>query len=417
VTSLETMTPFRLLLLSVLALPSVSGPSAVDSPPRDEPRYVHHGAISPAGPGLFRLRGEYEITREVNGSPVKGKGLTFVIPVPLDYREQVPLTYLLAVDPPAVVRSMNTREDRPGNWVVEVALAPFDATARVRLKWSSLVLVAPRSFSDVPPQASIPPEWPEEARPWLASTTCVQATDPRIQQVARAIRGDGQDVPQIIHSTLTRLREIYNHQRDRAKSLDAVQALEHTGSCTSSANLTAALLRANGIPARILSGYPTWFGPLQTHYMVEAWMPGYGWYPLESTLLRAPWDPYQQINVSIVPTDYEDERSNSRPGGAPGVPYLSLTEWSGDVHGYRVLGMISREYNCDHAAELVRRFAESSASDAWGRATNEAHSQWAAWLASRPVPTSKGRLSNHASSETFAAADSPTAVLHALGHK
>jgi len=405
------------LWVSVLALPSVSGSSAVDLPPRDESRYVHHGAIPPAGPGLFQLRGEYEITREVNDSPVKGKGLTLVIPVPLDYREQVPLTYRLAVDPPAVVRSMKTREDRPGNWVVEVALAPFDATARVRLKWSSVVLVAPRSFSDVPPQASIPPEWPEEARPWLASTTCVEAADPRIQQVARALRGNSRDVPQIIQSTLTRLREIYDHQRSMGTSLDAVQALEHTGSCTSCANLTAALLRANGIPARILSGYPTWFGPLQTHYMVEAWMPGYGWYPLESTLLRAPWDPHQQINVSIVPTDYEDERSNSRPGGAPGVPYLSLTEWSGEVDGYRVLGTIWRENNCDHEAALVRRFTESSGSDAWTRAIREARSRWTAWIASRPVPTSKGRLSNQVSSETFAAADSPTAVLHALGHK
>src|SRR5262249_38299968 len=275
------------LLVSV-PVPRVPGTSTVDSLSRDEDRSVHHDTIPPAGPGLFRLRGEYEITREVNARPPTRDGLTLVIPVPLDYREQVPLTYLLAVDPPVAVRSMNTREDRPGDWVVEVALAPFDTTARVRLEWSSLVLVGPRSFGDVPRHASIPPEWPEEARPWIASTSCVQATDPRIQDVARELRGDGRDVPQIIQSTLSRLHEIYNHQRGMATSLDAVQALEHTGSCTSCANLTAALLRANGIPARILSGYPTWFGPLQTHYMVEAWMPGYGWSPPQATRRRAP---------------------------------------------------------------------------------------------------------------------------------
>jgi transglutaminase-like putative cysteine protease len=405
------------LLVSDLPVPSVPGTSAVDSLSLDDHRSAQHDTIPPAGPGLFRLHGEYEITREVNSSPSLGEGLTLIIPVPLDYREQVPLTYLLAVDPPVAVRSMNTREDRPGNWVVQVVLAPFDSPGRVHLEWSSLVLVAPRSFGDVPRHASIPREWPAEARPWLASTSCVQAADPRIQQVARSLRGDGRDVPQIIQSTLTRLREIYDHQRGVGTSLDAVQALEHTGSCTSCANLAAALLRANGIPARILAGYPTWFGPLQTHYMVEAWMPGYGWYPLESTLLRAPWDPYQQVNVSIVPTDYENERSNSRPGGAPGVPYLSLTEASGDVQGYRVLGTIRREYNCDHQAELVRRFTESSPSGAWTRAIREARSRWARWIASRPAPMTKGRLSTQVSSEHFDAVDSPTGVLHALPHK
>ena len=42
--------------------------------------------------------------------------------------------------------------------------------------------------------------------------------------------------------------------------LDAVQALDRQGSCTSCANLVAALLRGNGIPARILAGYPTYLG-------------------------------------------------------------------------------------------------------------------------------------------------------------
>jgi hypothetical protein len=151
--------------------------------------------------------------------------------------------------------------------------------------------------------------------------------------------------------------------------------------------------------------------------MVEAWIPEYGWYPLESTLLRAPWDPYQQINVSIVPTDYENERSNSRPCGVAGVPYLSLTETGGDVPGYRVLGTIWRENNCDHEAALVRRFIESSPSNAWERAIREASSRWAAWIASRPEPGSKGRLSTKGSSESFDAADSPTAVLRAIRHK
>ena len=81
---------------------------------------------------------------------------------------------------------------------------------------------------------------------------------------------------------LARMRLIYRNASGRVDALTATEALTKRGSCTSCANLGAALLRAQGIPARIVAGYPTWCGALQTHYVVEYWLPQGGWRLLES---------------------------------------------------------------------------------------------------------------------------------------
>ena len=62
---------------------------------------------------------------------------------------------------------------------------------------------------------------------------------------------------------------------------------------------------------------------MQTNYIVEAYVPEYGWYPIESTMGRSPWPNFQQALVAIVPSRYEDQ---AKAGARVGVPYLSLTE-------------------------------------------------------------------------------------------
>ena len=112
---------------------------------------------------------------------------------------------------------------------------------------------------------------------------------------------------------LAKLHDVKAKQKGESKDLGALPALEKAGSCTSNANLCAALFRAAGVPARIVSGYAVWGGPHQTHYIVEAWLPGSGWVPFESTHVRARWPWSQQANVSIVRPEDED-RSGLREG-------------------------------------------------------------------------------------------------------
>jgi len=358
----------------------------ISAEPIDAAIAVSQPTAGQSKPGLFEVRGAYKVTATAQ-SPKP----TFLLPMPLAYREQVPLTYELSSEPPGKLTSVRVYADRPGNYVAEVVLSPMNSGDTLGFEWTSVVLVGPRSFEDLPKYAPLPKDWPAESRPWLKSTRCVQADHERIQKVAEEIRADSNDVMQIIGKTLEQTKSIYSDQKDRCTELDAVSALDKQGSCTSSANLVAALLRANHIPARILAGYPAWSGPLQTHYIVEAYVPDYGWYPIESTMLQAPWPPSQQIEVSIIPPEYED-RSQPRNSAAGGVPYLSLTENPGFDNSFIALGAADASRNCDHVAKSLRPFPEDSPATEWELAIDRAKARWTAWLESSPVLDSGHRL-------------------------
>jgi transglutaminase-like putative cysteine protease len=343
--------------------------------------------VKDAAPGLFEARGAYKIQAHRKSDKVM-----MLIPLPLCYREQAPLTYDLFTDPPEKLARARVFRDKLDNYVAEVSLYELNPGDAVRLTWSSIVLCGPASFDDAPKTAPLSKEWPKEARPWLASTRCVQATHERIKKAAAEIRGESSDVMEIIRATLKRTGEIFAKQTGHCTDLDAVQALDRKGSCTSNANLVAALLRANGIPARILAGYPTWTGrPLQTHYIVEAYVPVYGWYPIESTVLKAPWPRWKQIEVSIIPPEYED-RSQGRPFAAAGVPYLSLTEYPDHDGSFMSTGALIEEQSCDHEAKLVRPFAKDSPESEWKLAMKRAKSHWEKWLSSSPVMNGQRHL-------------------------
>lgn len=173
----------------------------------------------------------------------------------------------------------------------------------------------------------------------------------------------------------------------------------------------AALLRANGVPARVLAGYPTWSGPLQTHYIVEAYVPAYGWYAVESTMLQAPWPPEKQVEVAIVPPGYED-RAGVRYTAMAGVTYLSLTESPGLDGSLRVCGTIDAGKNCDHVAASFRRFGRASPAD-WRAALEVARARWTAWLASKPTPGARGRLATPLG-ESALDAETPAALARPL---
>lgn len=208
-----------------------------------------------------------------------------------------------------------------------------------------------------------------------------------MRALAAEVRGDGADVMAVILRTLLRAKEVFARAEGRVTELTAVQALDHQGSCTSCANLVAALLRGAGVPARVLAGYPLWSGPLQTHYIVEAFVPAYGWYPVESTLGRAPWPNHQQVNVSIVPVEHESRAlAGARICAGGAVPYMTLTEYD---RGSPVVCEGTLKPWCDHQARLVRDLEGDAA--AWRKAQEWARRRWNGWL-DRDLEVADGAL-------------------------
>jgi len=182
---------------------------------------------------------------------------------------------------------------------------------------------------------------------------------------------------EIISHVEDEARRIFRSAKGRVKHLTATEALDHQGSCTSCGNLVAALLRSSDVPARVLAGYPSWSGPLQTHYIVEAWVPGFGWYPIESTMLRSPWANCHQVNVSIVPIEYESEKlAGRRTSVAGGVPYLSLTEQTG--RPMIKVGNIPGAKHCDHVSLLSSEL--KAGPEQWEELIAQSNSRWAKWL-------------------------------------
>jgi hypothetical protein len=357
------------------------------------------------GPGLLEITGAMELKQKPSlvsrmaeklGLAAKKaddeqvKNANVLIPLPLAYRQQVPVTYELAVDPPEAATRITIYQDTPHNYVAKVSVALSSKRDKVDIKFRSLVLVGPSSFSDVPDRVEIPDQWPEECQPWLTSTWCVNSQNEKIQALSKEIRVDADDVMTIIAGVQKRASTIFVNAQGWAMDLTAVSALTGRGSCTSNANLVAALLRACNIPARIIAGYPSWTGPLQTHYIVEAYVPQFGWYPIESSLLKSPWPNEYQVNVAIIPPKYESrELAGGRPQVASGVPYLSLTEMPDAPSGIIVNLTLDPARRCDHECKMVRKFPTDDGQ--WESVLDAANSRWQKWLASEPQ-SSEGQL-------------------------
>jgi len=358
------------------------------------------------GPGLLEVTGAMQLTHQPStvsriaatlgvaaGTPGNKQEETVdvLLPLPLAYRPQVPVTYELAVDPPEAASGVTVYQDTPHNHVAKVSVALSNIRNKVDITFRSLVLVGPSSFGEVPNEAKIPDQWPEECQPWLEPTWCVDSQNEKIQALSTAIRGDTDDVMTILALIQERAGTIFLNAQRQAKDLTAVEALEGRGSCTSCANLVAALLRASNIPARVVAGYPSWTGPLQTHCIVEAYVPKFGWYPIESTMCKSPWPNEYQVNVAIVPPTYESEQlAGSRPQAAPGVPYLSLTEIPDCPRNIFCLGTIDRERSYDHQCKMVRKFPVDDGQ--WESALDMAESRWKEWLTSEAKPSDGGRM-------------------------
>jgi Transglutaminase-like superfamily len=346
-----------------------------------------------AEPGLFEIVSAIRLTPNrlpltslsgmmdsIRGAPIPPQ--TVLMPLPLSYRDQVPIGFHLTVDPPGAVQSAEIYQDRRMNYVLKLIVEDLRKLQQVDITFTSTILVGPSAFDDVPTAAPLPDAWPEEAQPWLSATWCADSENDRIQSLAAEIRAESDNVREIISHVEKKSGQIFRSAEGQVWNLTAVEALDKRGSCTSCANLVAALLRATGVPARILSGYPSWSGPLQTHYIVEAYVPGYGWYPIEATMSQSPWPNIQQVNVAIIPPEYEaQEKAGMRSGIAGGVPYLSLTEMPENSDVVVAQGMVDSERDCDHECRMIRSL--TGAPDEWEQALAWARPRWQEWLAAK----------------------------------
>jgi len=328
------------------------------------------------GPGLYRAEG-----RTIVLSSAKDASVRVLIPVPILWRDQVPIDFRAWTEPAGHVEKVALRRTKLGFHYACVTLSKLPRGNSVRFFWAGHVLVLPHQPSPVPAGVELPlTDVPDDVKPWLAGTWCCDTDDPALIKVAEEVRKAGNTADVVVPATLHRMRAIYGASKGRVKNLTASEALTKRGSCTSCANLGAALLRAHGIPARIIAGYPTWSGPLQTHYVVEYWLPKGGWRLMESTMCKDDRPGWEQIEVAMVsPEDEAKERAGRRFSAAGGVPWLSLTEYpdaKGKLTGtVRLMGDMPDRMYCDHRAVTVAVFDGPKGGD-WAKAAAKLAARW-----------------------------------------
>ena len=349
------------------------------APARQRPKFD----IGEQHPGTYHVTSSAVVTM-VRKRDEKDGPATMLLPLPLSYRDQVPIACEFKVDPESAIESITIEKDKLENYVARLVLK--EEAKKIQVGFEATVLVGPSNFDLAGEPIAIPEQWPEEARPWLNATWCVGSDHERIVAIGRKITKETDDVLEIIKRVESEAREIFRNSSGRVENLTAVEALDKRGSCTSCGNLVAALLRSSNVPARVLAGYPSWSGPLQTHYIVEAYVPGYGWYPIESTMLRSPWPNSHQVNVAVIPIEYEaEECAGRRTNIAGGVPYLSLTESSG--RPILKMGNVPGAKYCDHVSTLAGEIEADR--EAWAKKLDAAKLKWKEWLNARSEPSNK----------------------------
>ena len=336
-------------------------------------------------PGIYYLTG----SRYVEFRDEQVDTATLSYPLPLAYRDQVPVSYELVSTPASAIDSTTIKRDKLNNYIATVVVKRVEGRNRIKLDFKSSVLVGPSKFKLPKKSTEIPDVWPEEARPWLAASWCANADHRRIAEIGKHIRSKTNDVLEIIDEVIAWRKKIELEASGTARNCTAIATLDGLGSCTNNANLVAALLRASGVPARILSGFPSWSGPLETHYIVEAWLPEHGWYPIESTKGLAPWPNSGQIIVSIVPIEYESESlASARTSASSGVPFRSLTEYASQ--GIRSGGLIEGgRHFCPHECKFGKLVTATEKE--WKAALSSARKNWNNWLNDPKI--NSGRLS------------------------
>ncbi|MDD5729059.1 MAG: transglutaminase domain-containing protein [Victivallales bacterium] len=308
------------------------------------------------GPGIARAEGEYIF----NGAESGKEKIKIAFPVPQLYAEQAPICVEFSTQPTNAL--LNAVLKRRGaalpNWYAEVELLPPQSGAKIVFNWKGYVLLTERDYKGLSNRIAIPDKsaLSKDVRAWLKATRSVQADNADIIKKAKELRAKDSDLIQTLKNTIAFSKATSQNIKnvpERPNDCSALTSLHYGEICTGTANLAAALFRANGIPARLLANYPVWNDPFQTHYYVEVYIPGYGWTRVESIMNIFPLPTYRDVIVSIVYPEDENDSFRQPRQAVAGCPWLSLTEHMGnEIVSYFELGWDG----CDHVATPVAQF-------------------------------------------------------------
>ncbi|KYK22630.1 hypothetical protein AYK25_02405 [Thermoplasmatales archaeon SM1-50] len=232
--------------------------------------------------------------------------------IPIVHDDQSPLIlYNVWSEPSGKIAGFKIDHDYSGNnTLLNININGMDAGEEVKIYWSISNLVKSNSYEDLPAYLKkiSQGDLPESVKEWLLPTDFIQSDHWRIRFITRLLQGFSDNVIKIAKRITFFTGKIIIYAG--GFSQDALSTLRwHFAVCTGKANLAAALLRANGIPARVLMVYPT-------HYIIEYYASPYGWVRSESTIGIMPY-PNQHYTVAFCAYPKDETESSVVHGQHP----------------------------------------------------------------------------------------------------
>lgn len=237
---------------------------------------------------------QYELRHQVTtGEGVDQMSLSFVIPQTFHsptYLQEIS-DFRLSLNPEPQKRTSTT--DTRGNHVIVATWTKIPSLIDVSL---ACKVSNKTGLSTVETSAPFPlTEIDSSLRPYLNPTELIQSSDPRIQELATQLAADVKTEFDAVQRVLTWIVD-HVHYVSPPLQYDALYSLgSGKGNCQNFSHLSAALLRALGIPVRIVNGITlnqpfdvSWQKGTLTfkmgqgrHSWIEVWFPNQGWIPCD----------------------------------------------------------------------------------------------------------------------------------------
>ena len=263
---------------------------------------------------LYLLRVEHYLELEATAN-TGSFHVNYVFPP--DYAYQVPIVLELLNETTADITSYSI--DSSGvepNKVVNFSVGSMQQGEQKMIHFSVWVLVEDHDFSDIPKDIPMPIsqyDTPSETWVWLSRSDMVQVNRLRIKYQANQLEGANDNVLSYAQNVSSFIK---NHRygffllqlwtRTFLKQ-DALTTLMINGENVGRSHLACALFRAKDIPARVVLAHNDQGFWTQMHYMVEYYVPEYGWVLLDSTKGLTPYPTHRQVINRLCSIEDEDD--------------------------------------------------------------------------------------------------------------
>jgi hypothetical protein len=264
--------------------------------------------------------------------------------IPICFGEQVPI--FIEVESPQLIDYRFVHLNPPN----VIIAAQMQQAPTAPLDWRAWVFVKENTYADLPDDVPIPTldELPDSVKKWLQPTDCVQVEAEIVQIIADSLRGTTTNLMVLANDICNYCETIPWRLPHVPFSLDAVYALTWGSSCTGHAHAGAALFRANGLPARNLLNMPVWTSNYDHHWIIDYYVPDYGWVRMETSTGQHPC--FAQDEIVTLACNPEDEFPLFYPSGIEGYWHTSDP----------ALGMYNPLWGGAHSAINWIAFSDSS---------------------------------------------------------